>query len=230
MQEPSSNTKVGFEGFRDGIGTSAFFRQPDDIVITPDGTMYVADAGNNAIRRIREINGQAVVDTIAGTGIPGFADGDAMKAEFNGPTGLALSLDSRFLYIADSFNERIRKLDLINGLVSTLAGNTYAGDLNGPGIDASFYIPIGIVVDSDGSLYVTENERNRVRRVDPDNGNSRFLAGWGWVRAKFAAKFINGPGAIATFSRPRGIAIDRMKRELYVADSEYFRIRKIALP
>src|SRR5205085_2349173 len=90
-QKALNSTKVGLDGFHDGPLIGAEFRLPDDMVIAPDGSIYVADAGNHAIRRLR--NG--VVETIAGNGVPGFADGVGPNTRFNTPTGLALSLDGR---------------------------------------------------------------------------------------------------------------------------------------
>jgi sugar lactone lactonase YvrE len=222
-QNKLNSTLFGLQGFRSGDGMTAQFRQPDDIVIAPDGSLYVSDTGNHSIRRIR-INGSDVtVDTIAGNGVPGFVDGDAANARFRVPTGLALSADGQTLYVADLNNHRIRTVNLATGQVGTLSGNGEIGSLDGPPSESSFNQPIGITRDSDGTLYVTEISSSLIRRVDL-SGNATTVAGGSRV------KFRDGTGVLATFKNPRGITIDRTARRLIVADYENFRIREIALP
>ena len=218
-QQTFNSTRLGMDGFRDGalIGGSAF-RLPDDMVIATDGSIYVADAGNHAIRRIR--NG--VVETIAGNGVPGFADGLGPNVRFSSPTGLALSLDGQFLYVADTNNDRVRRIDLTNNRVSTLAGSGATGMDDGPPGEATFNQPIALAVDSDGTVYVSEVSNNDVRRIDLQ-GNVTTLAGTG------TNKFRDGAGASARFSQPRGLAIDRQRGVLYVVDTENQRIRQITL-
>lgn len=217
-QERLNSTKRGLDGFNDGPLLEAAFRQPDEIVIASDGTIYLADSVNNSIRRIR--NG--VVETVAGNGVPGFADGEAAKARFNTPTSVALSIDERFLFVADTFNHRIRIIDLATGIVETFAGNGARAAIDGPAAEASFDQPIGLAVDSDGRLYVSEVGGNIIRTIDA-SGNVSTLAGGG------SSKFRDGPGIDAKFDNPRGLAIDRQRRVLYVADYENFRIRSIQL-
>jgi sugar lactone lactonase YvrE len=221
-QSKLNSTRQGLVSYRDGGALDAAFRLPDDIVIAPGGAIYLADAGNHAIRRIRQSGGQLVVETIAGNGVPGFADGAGPSARFNTPTGLAISADGNVLFVADTNNGRIRKIDLSNGRVSTLAGGGTGGIADGPGGDAIFDRPIGLALDSDGVLYVAELGLNDIRRVDPD-GNVTTLAGAG------AVKLRDGPGIAAQFAQPRGLAIDRARGILYVADYENFVIRKISL-
>ena len=218
-QQAFNSTKLGMDGFHNGplLGGAAF-RLPDDMVIAADGSIYVADAGNHAIRRIR--NGQ--VETVAGNGVPGFADGIGPNVRFNTPTGRALSLDGQFLYVADTNNDRVRRIDLTNNRVSTLAGSGVTGMDDGPPGEATFNQPIGLAVDSDGTVYVSEVSNNDIRRVDL-LGNVTTLAGTG------SNKFRDGAGAFARFSQPRGLAIDRQRGILYVVDTDNQRIRQIAL-
>lgn len=218
-QKRLNSTRIGIDGFHDGSLFEASFRLPDDIVIAPDGTIYIADAGNHTIRRI--VGNQ--VETFAGSGVAGFADGVLKNAHFDTPTGLAISADGRFIFVADTRNNRVRKIDVTNGRVDTLAGSGDAGAQDGPGGEASFNQPIGLALDSDGTLYVSEVFGNLIRRIDT-SGNVSTLAGDG------TAKFRDGSGVQARFDSPRGIAIDVQRRVLYVADTENFRIRKIALP
>jgi len=218
-QKRLNSTRLGQGSYRDDALLESGFRLPDDILIAPDGSIYIADAGNHAIRRI---NADGSVETIAGNGVPGFADGIAQNARFNTPTGLALSADGRFLFVADTSNHRVRRIDLVARVVSTFVGNGIAGTDDGPAHVATMIQPIGLAFDSDGTLYVSELGANSVRRIDP-TGNISAFAGGG------SSKFRDGTGVDARFHSPRGLAIDAQNRILYVADTENSRIRSIAL-
>ncbi|HTG14276.1 MAG TPA: SMP-30/gluconolactonase/LRE family protein [Blastocatellia bacterium] len=218
-QKKLNSTRLGQSSYRDDVLLGSGFRQPDDILVAPDGSIFIADAGNHAIRRIN-LDGR--VETIAGNGVPGFADGVAQNARFNAPTALALSADGNFLFVADTNNHRVRRVDLANKVVETFAGNGVPASDDGPPHVASFAQPIGLALDSDGTLYVSELAFNGVRRIDTA-GNVSALAGGG------SSKFKDGTGVDARFNNPRGLAIDTLGRILYVADTENFRIRSIAL-
>ncbi|MBI3652405.1 MAG: SMP-30/gluconolactonase/LRE family protein [Acidobacteria bacterium] len=213
-------TKEGIDGFREGAANNAAFRKPDEIVAAPDGSLYFTDTGNHAIRRLVQNGAQFVVETIAGNGVPGFIDGDAAVARFNIPTGLALSPDGSLLYVTDTANNRIRRINLLTHRVDTLAGSGDFGSLDGPGSLASFGQPIGVAVDASGTLWVSEFGTFKIRRVDTV-GNVSTVAGTG------AAKFRDGAGLRATFNAPRGLAI--VGGFLFIADYENMKIRKIAL-
>lgn len=223
-QDRLNSTRQGIASYRDAGLFDSAFRLPDEMIVAPDGSIYVADAGNSVIRRISQTGGQPVVESIAGNGVPGFADGVADKARFNTPTALALSLDGNFLFVADTNNNRIRKVDLVNRRVSTLAGGAGIGStVDGPGGRAVILQPIGIALDSDGVLYVTELGVSDIRRIDPA-GNVTTVAGGGGN-----PKLRDGLGVDARFNKPRGLAIDRQNGVLYIADYENFAIRSIAL-
>ncbi|MCI0485993.1 MAG: IPT/TIG domain-containing protein [Blastocatellia bacterium] len=222
-QRKLNSTNIGLTGFRNGTSEEAAFRLPDGMAMAADGTIYVADSNNHSIRRITQANGDVMVETIAGNGVPGFADGDGANARFNTPIDVALSLDENRLFVADFNNHRIRVVDLLTGLVSTHAGSGVIGGDDGPAREASLSQPIGLALDSDGVLYVSELGVSRIRRVDPA-GNVNTVAGD--ITSKNPR---NGPGIDATFKNPRGLMIDRTRGILYVADYEYFLIRAIAL-
>jgi DNA-binding beta-propeller fold protein YncE len=159
----------GMPGGADGtIGAdgTAEFLAPSDVAWAPDGTLYVADFGNN---RIRRIDGSGFVTTVAGNGMAGWVDGAGGPngvAELDQPTGLAV--DARgYLYVADSVNNRIRSIDP-DGNVLTLAGNGggwYADGTGGSHGSAQFWSPRDVVLGSDGTLYVADAANNRIRRV-----------------------------------------------------------------
>lgn len=221
-QKRLKSTREGVDGFRDGDAMSAAFRLPDEMVAAPDGSLYVSDPINHAIRRIRNDGGRVIVETVAGTGVGGFADGVATSARFFTPTGIALSPDGKILYVADTNNNRIRQLDLATMRVKTVAGSGLDLSEDGPRSAASFSKPLGVAVDSDGTIYVSEFDGNLIRRVDT-RGNVSTLAGSGVVR------FHDGPGVRATFNHPIGLVVDRARGLLFVADYENFLVRKIVL-
>ena len=149
----------GTYGSLDGIGTNARFGFPAGIAVDPSGNLYVADAGNNAIRKI-DTNG--VVTTVAGNRKAGFANGVGTNASFFAPVGVAVD-GSGNVYVADAGNNAIRKIDT-NGLVTTVAGNGTAGFANGVGANASFFAPSGVGVDGFGNLYVADSLNNAIRK------------------------------------------------------------------
>lgn len=221
-QTAFNSTRQGLASYRDAGRFDSAFRLPDGIVIAPNGAIYVADAGNHSIRRIIQTGGQFTVDTVAGNGVPGFADGTAENSRFNTPTALALSLDGNFLFVADTNNGRVRRIDLVNKQVSTVAGGGEGDVVDGPGGEAIFSQPIGLALDFDGVLYVSEFGTSDIRRVDAA-GNVTTLAGGGGLKLR------DGPGLDARFNQPRGLAIDRQQGVVYVADYENLVIRKIVL-
>jgi sugar lactone lactonase YvrE len=216
-----NSTRQGIASYRDAGPFDSGFRLPDDILIAPDGSIYIADAGNSVIRRITQSGGQSIVETIAGNGVPGFADGAAERSRFNTPTALALSADGNFLFVADTNNNRVRRVDLANRRVKTVAGG--GGELvDGPGGQAKLFQPIGLALDSDGVLYVAEFGASDIRRIDPA-GNVTTVAGG------VTEKLRDGTGINARFNRPRGLAIDKQRGILYIADYENFVIRRITV-
>jgi len=148
-------------GSADGAGNKSSFNQPTGLASDASGNIYVADEGNNLIRKITP---DGIVTTIAGTGHQGHQDGPALSASFSGPHALAVDA-SGIIYIADQFNSLIRKLTP-DGQVSTLAGNILINQpVDGTGSSAGFGRPLGIVVDDSGNLFVADQGAGRIRKV-----------------------------------------------------------------
>jgi sugar lactone lactonase YvrE len=148
-------------GTEDGKGTAAHFNLP--VQIATDGkSLYVADAGNSAIRRITLP--EYAVKTIAGQpGTPGKEDGNATKSKFNGPRGIAV--DSKFIYVADTGNGIIRKIDISSLETSLVAGSGEAGDADGIGDKAQFNNPGALCTDGT-TLYVLDADNHAIRKIN----------------------------------------------------------------
>jgi len=199
-------------GFANGLGTTALFKNPYDIAIDISGNLYVADYGNN---RIRKITPECEVSTFAGNGNYGLVDGAREIAQFNFPMGVTIDAAGN-LYVTDYGNHCIRKITP-EGVVSTFAGNGFQGFTNGAGTLAKFNSPKGIAIDALGNLYVADNNNYCIRKITPA-GVVSTLAGNGTMG------FNDGAGATAQFYSLGGITVDA-SGNVYVVDNN--RIRKI---
>ncbi|WP_264446524.1 hypothetical protein [Novosphingobium sp. JCM 18896] len=139
------------------------FDTPSGLAIDPMGNVIVADTGANAIRKISPAG---VLTTIAGGAGPGYRDGPASQALFNGPIGIAVD-DRANVYVADTYNDRIRVITAA-GLVRTLAGGSLPGFADGQGSAAAFNTPCGLALDGDGNLLIADTGNDAIRRVDKD--------------------------------------------------------------
>ena len=207
----------GGSGSADGVGIAARFYLPNGAVADAAGNVYVADEGNNTIRKI---TAAGKVSTLAGLAwAPGSADGWGHHARFDHPEGLAVDAAGN-VYVADEANDTIRKITPA-GVVSTLAGSPGAiGSDDGQGSAARFYFPASVAVDTLGYVYVADSGNNTIRKITPD-GTVSTLAGaagvWGSA---------NGTGSAAQFGGPYGVAVDAVGN-VYVADQGNNTIRKI---
>jgi sugar lactone lactonase YvrE len=207
-------TKSG-DTWAGGSATQVLFNSPSGVVAGSQGIVYVADSGNNLIRQVTR---QGLVSTLAGTGPSGAANGPATSAMFNNPLGIAMDATGT-IYVADSGNNLIRKI-VPGGTVSTLAGSGKVGSANGAPAEASFNHPTGLAVDSNGTLYVSDEENQLIRKITPE-GEVSTLAG-----SEGVAGNRDGPATIALFNLPAGIAVDS-HGTLYVADMGNHLIRVI---
>src|SRR6202041_2134467 len=152
---------ANISGTEDGTGSAAHFNLPTQIAT--DGTsLYVADSGNSAIRRITLADFKVM--TIAGqSGTSGKTDGGADKSLFTGPRGIAV--DKKAIYVADTGNDIIRMIDISSLQTSTLAGTGEEGDKDGPAAEAQFNNPGAICTDG-AFLYVLDADNHSVRKID----------------------------------------------------------------
>jgi len=201
----------GNSGFVDGPADVAQFNNPEGVAVDASGNLFVADFANY---RVRKISGGGVT-TVAGNGIAGFKDGDALTAQFFDPEGIAID-ESGNLFVAEYGNSRIRKIAA--GVVTTHAGNGIEGFKDGAATNAEFDSPFGVAADASGNIYVGDFRNNRIRKIT--GSTVVTFAGDGMDGFK------DGPGVTAQFTRPQGVAVDALGN-VYVADRGNHRIRKI---
>jgi serine/threonine protein kinase, bacterial len=150
----------GAAGATDGLDTAATFNLPEAVAVDAAGNVYVADNGNNLIRKVTPA-GQ--VSTLAGSGQSGSANGTGSAASFNSPFGLVVDAAGN-IYVADSGNNLIRKITP-SGVVSTLAGSGIKGTKDASGAAASFNTPSGLAIDASGNVYVADENNNLIRKI-----------------------------------------------------------------
>lgn len=203
-----------------GPAVDAELENPSAVAMDSIGNLYIADAGNNKIRKVNAVTKQ--ISTVAGDGNYGYAgDGNsALGAQFRNPTGVAVDDDGN-VYIADKYNNRIRKIDA-DGNISTIAGtgvNDYSGD-SGLAVDAALSNPSAVAI-YDGNLYIADTSNHRIRLIDAA-GNIHTVAG-------SDDSGYSGDGGKAVEARlyyPSAIAVDG-SGNLYIADTYNNRIRKV---
>ena len=207
---------AGNYGTNDGTGSSAQFYQPQGVAVDGAGNVYVGDTGNQTIRKVTSAG---VVTTLAGSaGNYGSADGTGTGAAFWNPQGVALDSATN-LYVADSFNNTIRKVTPA-GVVTTLAGTAGSfGSADGTGAAARFWQPQGVAVDSAGNVYVADSANGTIREI-ASGAVVTTLAG------SASTGSADGTGSSARFYWPSGAAVDSSGNS-YVADTGNGTIRTV---
>jgi streptogramin lyase len=205
-------------GAVDGAGSAARFNGPSSVSLDTAGNVYVADLGNDTIRKITPVG---TVTTFAGTALsPGATDGTGSAARFNRPGGLVVDTAGN-VYVADTYNSTIRKITA-GAVVTTLAGSAgSAGSADGASGTARFNYPNGVAVDSSGNIYVADTYNSTIRKIT-SNGAVGTLAG-----TAGSSGATDGTGSAARFNGPVGVALDALGN-VYVADFYNDTIRKVA--
>lgn len=231
----------GLLGRKDGKGKDALFYRPTDVAVTADGTLYVADSLNHAIRSIspsgevRTLNASSsrVAELFPGQVSPAgdFADGELKSAKFNEPTALALDAKGN-LIVSDSGNQRIRYIDLQQGKVTTLAGGGQAatnkelhvqgGFADGSASDARFNFPMGLALTEEGGLVIADSQNHAIRYLL--DGQVSTIAG----ASDRTTGNVDGIEGSAALHRPMDVGV-RADGSILVADAYNNKLREVSL-
>jgi large repetitive protein len=223
---------AGFSG-DGGSAAAANLNSPTGIALDGAGNLYIADTGNN---RIRKVTPAGKITTIVGNGVAGYA-GDNQVAgtvttQLNQPLGVTVDYAGN-LYIADTSNQSIRRVDAVTGVITTVAGNgvasglgdgrgTYSGD-NGAATSAGLSLPYAVAFDASGNMFIPDSANDCVRRVDAVTQIITTVAGIGGQ----PGSPVNGTSATSTrLNEPSGVAVDAAGN-LYIADTQNAAIRKV---
>jgi sugar lactone lactonase YvrE len=228
-----AGTIKGFAG-DGGIATQARMDGPGSLLFDPAGNMYILDQGNSRVRKVDPQTG--IITTFVGS-VRGYVDGVGEAAQFafpipqptHGPRGatIDLSLNGEDIYVADTENQRIRKINIATRMVTTIAGTGgigYAGD-GGPALMAQLNYPMDVACASDGSIYIADAHNNVIRKIDAA-GIITTVVGTGT-----GGSSPNGTRAgSAMLLLPSGVAYDNATNTLYVADTYNHQIKKVRNP
>ncbi|ASU32340.1 NHL repeat-containing protein [Mucilaginibacter xinganensis] len=253
---------TGVIGYADGSALAAEFYGPNGMAVDAQGNVYVADFGNNVIRKI---TAAGVASTLAGNGTAGFVNGTGTAATFNNPAGIAVDASGN-VYVADHGNNAIRKITAA-GVVTTLAGVKTAGYVNATGTAAAFDHPNGVAADAAGNVYVADQGNSAIRKITSagvvttiaggptqtdlinypagialDAAGNIYIADEGgrimecttanvlYILAGTlnVSGFVNGTGTSALFNSPQAITVDA-NNNIYVADQNNNCIRKLTV-
>jgi sugar lactone lactonase YvrE len=205
----------GNSGDIDGAADIATFNLPSAVAVDSKGNIYVADTYNN---KIRKISPDGVVSTLAGNGSAGIQDGPASEATFSNPAGIYVDAFDN-IYVTEELNAQIRKIDKY-GIVSTIAGNSQPGFVEGIGTEAQFFYPKGIIGDEAGNLLIADMGNHIIRKIGADNYVSIF-AGNGIASSE------NADMLTATFNNPVSLSTDTINKRILVAEQMGHNVRSI---
>ncbi|MHB8401242.1 MAG: NHL domain-containing protein [Bacteroidia bacterium] len=216
----AGNGTTGYTG-DGGQATAAELNAPVGVAIDTKGILYIADEFNN---RIRKVNTQGIISTIAGTGNNGFSGdgGQATNAEISSPQGLAVDANGN-IYLVDYGNSRIRKVDTL-GIISTIAGTGVNGQSANGSVasSAELNFPSGVLTDNQGNIYISDESNDIIRQVNT-SGIINTIAGVGGPSGYSGD---GGPATLAELAGPLSIAFD-VFGNLYIADEGNYRVRKV---
>jgi sugar lactone lactonase YvrE len=214
----------GFSG-DGGPATSAKLYNNQGMAVDGAGNLYLADSFNY---RVRKVDTSGTITTFAGNGTLGFSGdgGPATSAKLYNPSDVAFD-GAGNLYIADAFNNRVRKVDT-SGTITTVAGTGskgFSGD-GGPATSAKLNYPVALAFDAAGNLYIDDTRNNRIRKVDTAGTITTFAGSGGTGPRNGGFSGDGGPATLAQLSSPLGVAVDQGDN-VYIADYANSRVRKV---
>ena len=234
LREAVTGPVIGAKGQRGfagdyGPAMEAWLDAPGGLAVSPNGDLYIADSNNDVIRRVNARN--TIIEPIAGshdlgTGFSG-DNGPAIVAQLDTPDGVAIAPDGD-LIVADSHNDRIRRVDRPTRIITTIAGsgeNGYDGDEK-PATDAALNTPSAVAAAPNGDIYIADTLNYRVRMVDAKTGLIHTVAGDG-TPGDPQNVGDGGPATSAHLNMPSDIALDQRTGDLYIADMHHNRVRKV---
>jgi trimeric autotransporter adhesin len=205
--------------------TNALLSDPAGVFVDGSGNLFIADRGNNVVRKVTVATG--AIQTIAGNGSAGYAGdaGPATSAALSAPASVS---EDRFgnLFIVDSGNNVIRRVDAATGIISTVAGNGSAG-YSGDGAaatSAELRTPQRVAVDVFGNIYIADSANHVIREVSATNGDISTVAGNGTA----GSTGDGGPAQSAELNGPAGVAVDS-SGNIFISDTNNHRIRKVSI-
>jgi pimeloyl-ACP methyl ester carboxylesterase/sugar lactone lactonase YvrE len=219
----AGNGTAGYSG-DGGAATSAELNGPGDVAVDSAGNIYISDLSNNRIRKVTVSTG--VISTVAGNGTKGYSgDGGAATSAEIGSSSVTVDTAGN-IYLADDSNNRIRKVTVSTGIITTVAGNGTAGFSGdgGAATSAELDVPDGVVVDSAGNIYIADHNNERIRKVTVSTGKISTVAGDG--TAGYAGD--GGAATSAELNGPGGLALDSAG-DIYIGDFGNNRIRKVTV-
>jgi len=207
-----------------GPATSAQLNKPEGVCVDGWGNIYIGDTENH---RIRKVSLSGNISTVAGTGSGGY-DGDgglAINAKLKKPNGVFVD-SSGSIFIADTDNHCIRKVDGVTGNITTVAGTGSSGKTGdgGPATNAKLNKPRGVFVDTSGDIYIADTENCSIRKVDVSTGNISRVAGNMSAHCGYSGD--GAPATNAELNKPRGVFVDAAGN-VFIADTENHRIRVV---
>ena len=234
LREAAVGPVIGGKGNRGYAGDygspmEAWLDAPGGLAVAPNGDVYIADSNNDVIRRVNARN--TIIEPVAGshelgTGFSG-DNGPAIVAQLDTPDGVAIAPDGD-LIVADSHNDRIRRVDRPTGIITTIAGsgeNGYDGD-DKPATEAALDTPSAVAAAPNGDIYIADTLNYRIRMIDAKTGLIHTVAGDGTAGDPQNVGD-GGPATSAHLNMPSDVALDPKTGDLYIADMHHNRVRRV---